>query len=207
MSQFVIIPKENAKNVKTILMDEEPWRDFHCAVFGYYTFEILSIEQFEILEKKKVKAFVYRKLAQKNHCSHELQKKLKECLVPKSIADAMIEECENLGYINDEDWLKSFIRGAKTKKVGPAFIMQKLMMKGFDKETAAAALKEEDLPRDRIERIKKLLQTRYRSRDLTDYKEKQKVIASLARKGFSFEDIKNALSLGHDHDHHEDYED
>lgn len=204
MSEFVVIPKNNNDKVKTIFVDEEPWRDIHCSIFGYQKFEIKSIEQFELLEQKKVKSFVYKKLAQQNYSSHGLTKILKDFLVPKVLIQAVIQDCQDLGYINDEDWLKSFIRGAKAKKNGPRTILQKLLAKGFDKETASVALENEDSPKDRVMRIRKLLETRYKKYDLKDYKEKQKVVASLVRKGYSFEDILPCLSMDEfDHEHYD----
>lgn len=188
-----IVPKEGVYNVKTILVDDYPWKDFHTAVFGKENLDITSTDQFEILEPKKVKAFVYKKLAQKSYCSQELTKILKEYLVSPSVIESVIEECQNSGYINDKDWLDAFIRSAKNKKCGPEWILQKLMSKGIARETAKNALKTEDSQEDRVARIKALLEFKYRTRDLTDFKEKQKVIASLARKGFSFEDIKSAF--------------
>jgi len=52
------------------------------------------------------------------------------------------------------------------------------------------------------ESVEKLLVGRYRSKNLKDFKEKQKVIQSLMRKGFSFESIKlvmDNLLIADDH--------
>jgi regulatory protein len=193
-----VITKEGAYNVKTILVDDEPWKDIHLSVFGRQELELTSIDQFDLLEYKKVKVFVYKKLSQKNYCSHELKKILTEYLVSPVVIKSVLDDCQNLGYINDNEWLKSFIRSAKTKKCGPFWILQKLMSKGIDKDTAKEALNAEDSSEDRVARIQELLKTRYRTRDLTNYSEKQKVVASLVRKGFSFEDIKASISTWDD---------
>lgn len=144
-------------------------------------------------DKSEVKAFVYKKLAQRGYSSHEIRKLLIKELVSQELIDDILLECGNAGFINDDNYLECFIRSGQIKKWGPEHITQKLMLKGFDREIITLKLKEHDLPENRIQRIKKLLQTRYKSRDLTVFKEKQKVIASLARKGFSFEDIQRAL--------------
>jgi len=188
-----VVAKEGAYNVKTIMVDDYPWKDIHSAIFGRQDLDLASTEQFEILENKKVKAFVYKKLAQKSYSSFELKKLLKEYLVSSRLIDAILDECINLGYINDKDWIDSFIRSAKNKKCGPEWILQKLMSKGIDRETAKNALSRNDSAENRIGRIKSLIDSRYKARDLTDYSEKQKIVCSLIRKGFSFEDIKSAF--------------
>jgi SOS response regulatory protein OraA/RecX len=43
-----------------------------------------------------------------------------------------------------------------------------------------------------------LLKTRYSSRDLTQFKERNKVIASLIRKGFSFSIIRKVINTDDD---------
>ncbi len=202
MCEITIAPKENAYHVNTIFIDDEPWKDIHTSIFGRQELELISTEQFEILEVKKVKAFVYKKLSQKNYSSFELKKILKEYLVSESVIESVIKECKNLGYINDKDFLETFIRSAKAKNKGPEWILQKLMLKGLKRETCQKFLETQDSSDDRVLRIKSLLETRYKTKDLTDFAQKQKVIGSLARKGYSFEDIKSALKehsyeLGH----------
>ncbi|HRD54981.1 MAG TPA: regulatory protein RecX [Parachlamydiaceae bacterium] len=146
-------------------------------------------------ERKKAKAYLYKKLAQKNYCSLELKKKMQDELFSKDLIEELIKECEGLGYINDEEWLNSFIRGAKAKSQGPLFIIQKLIAKGFCKEMIKRALGREDSKEERKARIVRLLATRYKSRELKDFKERQKVVASLVRKGFSYEEVLEEITL------------
>lgn len=193
MLVMTVLPKENAYKINTIYINDEPWKDIHPAIFGRDAFELTSIEQFEALEAKKVKIFVFKKLSQKNYCSFELKKILKEYLVTSSVIDAVINECKNLGYLNDRDFLESFIRSSKAKNKGPEWILQKLMLKGLKRETCEKFLNTQDTSEDRILRIKTLLQSRYKNKDITNFAEKQKVVASLIRKGFSFDDIKSAF--------------
>lgn len=141
------------------------------------------------MNKSEVKAFVYKKLSQRGYSSHEMKKLLIKQFVSQELIDHILLECENAGFINDESYLESFIRSGQIKKWGPEHITQKLMLKGFDRETIKLKLQVHDLPNERVTRIQALLQTRYKTRDLTVFKERQKVIASLIRKGFSFEDI------------------
>lgn len=145
-------------------------------------------------DNSQVKAFVYKKLSQRGYSSHELKKLLLKQLVTEDLIDSVLLECENAGYINDESYLENFIRAGQLKKWGPEHIIQKLMLKGFDRETIRLKLHVHDSPNERIARINILLKTRYKTRDFTVFKERQKVIASLIRKGFSFEDIQASLT-------------
>lgn len=147
------------------------------------------------LEKKKAKTYLYKRLSQKNYCSLEIKKKMRDQAFSIELVEELLLECERLGYINDKEWLASFIRGAKAKKQGPLLIIQKLLSKGFCKETIKEALALEDSEEERKTRIMTLLLTRYKNLDLNDFKERQKVIGSLIRKGFSFEEIIDTLNL------------
>lgn len=139
---------------------------------------------------QQIKTLIYKKLARRSYSSHELKAELLKQLVPQELIDNVMSEVISAGYINDNDYLESFIRVSQLKKLGPERIIQKLMHKGFKRETIASKLQLHDSKEERITRIKKLLETSYKTKDLTIFKEKQKVIASLIRKGFSFEDIK-----------------
>lgn len=113
-----------------------------------------------------------------------LLRALRDRLVSESISERVVEECLKLGYLNDEEWTKSFVRLQSARKLGPRAIAQKLAAKGISKVAAEEALKVSGSKEQQKAAIAKLLSTRYRKRDLSDYKEKRKVVASLIRRGF-----------------------
>jgi len=136
-------------------------------------------------EIEKAKHYLYKLLAMKSWHSVELQKKLKKYELSSEEISNLIEEVEKLGYINDDEWLASFIRGQTAKKISPRMITCKLRQRGvsFDPELVKGTMESESL------QISALLKTKYKNRDLKDYKESRKVYASLARKGFSHQAI------------------
>ena len=157
----------------------------------------MEVQEPEYIQAKK---FVVQRLAMKNYSSFELIKALKERSVSKEVIDKIIGEFTKQGYINDDDWIKCFIRRQQQRNLGPQQIAMKLRAKAVPKEQIQKSLEKMDSSDSQLQRIQELLEGRFRSKDLTDYKEKQKVFAALARKGFDFEVIQEAISLALERD-------
>jgi len=194
-----IAPKEGAYKTLTLSIDDEPWRDIHISVFGRRPkFEnITSLAEFELLfntlEYQRAKIYAIRRLSVKSQNSSQLRKALETRLVSASNTQRLIQEFANVGYINDEEWTKSFIRQQIARKVGPKVILMKLKIKGIPPRLAERIFEEFDhSPRDQI---RQLLQTRYKNRNIKDYREKQKVIGALVRKGFDIPDVIHVMGL------------
>lgn len=192
--------KEGRAGVLTIIVDEDEWRDIHTTIFGKQpafpkictTIDDLE-KWFETTEYKGALQYALKRLSLKNQPSTELQQHLERKLVAESTITRIITECQQYGYLNDHNWLESFVRQQMARNIGPNAILMKLRSKGITQETAQTVLSGMDNQEDQSERIAHLLKTRYRKRDLSDYRSKQKVIASLIRKGFSFETILSAI--------------
>ncbi|MBA3602869.1 MAG: RecX family transcriptional regulator [Parachlamydiaceae bacterium] len=192
------------KNTYSLIIDEEVWQTVHLSIFGRSpsfpnTTEEELNSRFELLEYKGAKAFVLRRLSQKNYHSQELLGALAKRSVSKVTAVRIISEFTAQGYLNDSGWLSSFVRTLRSQRFGFKSILLKLMHRGITKEEASETIEifresesEEDNSKSSIE---KLLDSRYRSRDLSDRKERDKVIAGLMRKGHDLKDIFEVLKL------------
>ncbi len=143
------------------------------------------LSQLAEMEATGARQWALKKIASQPVLSKQLEKSLYERSVSRATVEQIISDFKRLGYLNDEEWIASFVRVQKLKKVGPQMIVQKLKMKGAPEELIAPHMEDNSTK----ERIKELLATKYAKRDLSDYKERQKVVASLARKGYSFEDV------------------
>lgn len=182
----------------SLLIDGEPWRDVHPAIFGSKP-KLLGAdlkeckEKFDELEYKGAKRFMLKRLSLKSYYSGELESALSERLVSPSTTAKVIDEFTQLGYLNDCEWIKSTILRLQRQKCGPRAIAMKLYAKGIDKETARAAIESYCDDAAQQENIHRLLASRYRSRNLADPKEKQKVVAALMRKGYALNQIFEAL--------------
>ena len=191
-------PHEKERDQFTLYVNGEPWRDVHLNICGPHPKLDLNIsqdleQQFLEWEYSQVKRYVLKRLTIKSYPSFELRKQLLDNLVTETNADRILQECQSLGYINDSDWVDVFVRQQQARHLGPQAIAMKLRAKGIPQEMIAEALEEAEGISSQQEEISHLLQTRFKTRDLSQYKEKQKVIAALARKGYNFDQILKAL--------------
>lgn len=189
---LAIHAKLGQPRVLTLIQDDKPWRDVHVSIFGKEP--VLTIETFPKIEYEKARIYALRKLAQKNHSSFELEKRLKACLVSESTIKRIIAEFVQAGYIDDDAWVGQFIKYLLGRKHGPAVIRQKLLLKGIDRNKADSIVAGLNT-RDSLESVLKLLNSKYKNRNFREFKEKQKVIGALMRKGFDFDLINQAFSV------------
>lgn len=192
-------PKEGRFGVLSISIDEEPWRDIHQVIYGRQPrFPKCETEEalIEYLQKKEyegARQYALKRLAKYNQPSSQLKKALKEKLVSNQTLEKVIAECKNMGFLNDNEWLMNFIRQEILRGTGPQQIIRKLLSKGIDFDSSQKAVENMLSDETQDQQIAKLLSTRYRTRNLEDYKERSKVIAALLRKGFSLDSIHQAF--------------
>lgn len=117
--------------------------------------------------------------------------------ISDEIIDRLMDEFTEAGYIDDQAWLKNFIRVESARKHGSGVVVQKLRQKGLPEELMeeACALLEEE---DSSTQIRNLLETRYRTRNLNDYREREKTISALIRRGYTIDVIKQAMNRDED---------
>lgn len=112
--------------------------------------------------------------------------------------DICFEVCNRLaeiGVINDRRYAEKLCRQLfEVKKLGRYRVKQEMRLKGLGSEVIEETMEnfsEEDEP---FERLEKLVEQKY-ERYLTDRKGVEKVRNALARKGYSFGEIKEVLDL------------
>jgi regulatory protein len=175
------------------------WRDLHTSIFGRKPSfpKCHSIEEFTelfaVFEYSQVKNYALRRLSMQAMLSTALIKALKERLVPERVIEGVIKELVELRFLNDEEWTASFVRIQSSRKMGPRAIAQKLFYKGVKGKELEKALENSWGMDDQKSLIMELLQKKYAKRNLEDYKERQKVVAALVRKGFEFPAIQECI--------------
>lgn len=186
-------PHEQKREWITILLEGEPWREVHYTVFGRrprFPKEVVSEESwselFTQLEQKAARHYLLRRLASQSYHSCQLKKLLTERGVHPSTIQHLIKEFLERGYLDDQAWLESFIR-SHLKRSSLRALAMKLRAKGIPSSTIQDVMEQWNNPEEEQQAIERLLKTRYRSRDLTQLKERQKVIQALLRKGYSIE--------------------
>lgn len=130
----------------------------------------------------------------RDHSYRELFDKLEK----NYLEEICFEVCNRLaeiGVINDRRYAEKLCRQLfEVKKLGRYRVKQEMRLRGLTPEVIEEAMEnfsEEDEPAERLE---KLVEQKY-ERYLTDRKGVQKVKNALARKGYSFAEIKEVLEL------------
>ena len=135
-------------------------------------------------------------LAARDYGKKELYKKLLNNYSEKTSL-AVTEMMTEYGYLDDERYAKklakTYIEIRKYGKKRAALMMRE---KGLDRDTIENALEEYDaeaITSEIVVLLKKKYMDRLFSEGPEGKKEMQKVIAALARRGYSYGDIKTAL--------------
>ncbi|MBR4832009.1 MAG: regulatory protein RecX [Butyrivibrio sp.] len=149
----------------------------------------------ELLPKRATKQAM-ELLVKKDYTEKKLRDTLSEGLYPVNCIDTAIEYVKSYNYLDDERYARDYISYHIELK-GRNRIIRDLMNKGVSKDVIEAVLDdygEEECKTVETEQIKKLLIKKHYSSDM-DYKEKQKIIAFLMRRGYSLDVIKTAMDV------------
>ncbi len=132
-----------------------------------------------------VKQLTYRALSRKL-----LKEKLIEKGHDEDASDYAVRRLEELKLLDDKSYAEAMVRSYMRKGYGAMRIRNELRKKGVPDEDADAAMTGY---KPNNERIKTLLDKRLKG-DFSDRKEVQKAFAALARRGFSYSEIKAVIS-------------
>jgi regulatory protein len=139
---------------------------------------------------KRAKSRALWYLSRGDHSEKGLREKLLSAGFGEEASTAAVERMTELGLINDEKFAKRLVENLSLSGTSKKEIYYKLINKGISSHLAKEILSEDD--GDESKKILHLLKTKYSSKLGSD-EGAQKVIAALARKGFSFYDIKEAI--------------
>ena len=146
---------------------------------------------------KRAKLRAMNLLQKKDYTEKQLRSKLAEGFYPADIVDTAISYVKSYKYLDDDRFARDYITYHMENR-SRARITQDLVGKGISKELIAAAMDElyaDDDGSAEIEQIQSLLAKKHYDPANSDYKEKQKVMAFLMRKGYSMSLIRKAISI------------
>lgn len=138
------------------------------------------------------------------------EKEIRAKLLRKHDADYVDEAVEKLielDLVNDERYAENYARELfERKKFGKMRIKSELRVKGISADIANAAVEElfEEEEPDNVQRIVDIIGKRYYNR-MNDEVGRKKVFSALQRMGYSFSDIREAMSEFSDDEYYEDY--
>ena len=181
-----------------IVVDGDPRYCVHTTIFGRdplknftncSSLDVLD-QQFQDLEHRLAKGYAWKQLAISSHPVEKLRKKLEFKGISSTNIEKIIADCQRLGYLDDLQWAESYVAYQITRKNGPQLIKAKLYAHGISQDIIQQVID----GKNHEGSILRLLETRYKNRDLQDFRERQKVIAALIRKGFNKDDIDKTLA-------------
>ncbi len=122
--------------------------------------------------------------------SGELRQKLKEKGVCEEDADKAAEWLEGLGVLNDAEYASMVARHYAGKGYGAGRIRNELFKRRVPRSLWDDAI--EEMP-DGSDNIDKFISSKLKGSDIDD-REKKKLIGALRRRGFSWDEIKSAIT-------------
>lgn len=152
-------------------------------------FQRIRIES--VLKRAKLRAL--HLLNTMGRTEMQLRQKLLDSEYPEDIVEEVLEYVKSFGYVDDVNYSKNFILSRKEKK-SKLEIRMLLQKKGVANDIIDIAMEECLGKDDTINAIKEILRKRKIDPKHSDPKEVQKAFGYLMRKGFRYEDIKNAFS-------------
>lgn len=129
-------------------------------------------------------------LSRREHSVKELKQKLLRTVDEKS-AQKAVDRYLEAGYLDDEHFCRSLVDYLlNSKHYSVNHIKQECFKRGVSRDIVDAVISEVEI--DSVKMIADLILSKYQSK-LEQDNGKNKVIASLQRKGFSYSDIKSAF--------------
>lgn len=131
-----------------------------------------------------------RWLAIRARSEWELSDYLKRKEVNDDLAQKIINQIKDFGYINDKSFAESWVRNRRLlKSVSIKRLRQELYLKHIESDVVDEVLAEDET--DDLSVLNELIEKKQHQ---ARYQDEQKLIAYLARQGFYYGDIKEALS-------------
>ena len=148
--------------------------------------EITQLRELSLRSLARDRALEY--LSRRPMSRKELRDKLLQKGEEEAVADYCVEWLTDQGFLNDERYAGMVVRHYAAKNYGAGRIRGELSRRGISRELWDAALREAPEPDDRIDKF-----IASRLRDPEDREQIQKVSNALYRRGYGWDQIREAL--------------
>lgn len=144
--------------------------------------------------QKRARLRAMHLLERMGRTEQQLREKLSSGEYPPEVIDGAVDYVKSFGYINDLEYARNFILGRKERKSRKE-LYYLLLTKGVDKEQIEQAL-EECYPSEDVQNvILGFLKKKGYDPETADLNTTKKIMASLMRKGFRYEDIRQVIQV------------
>lgn len=133
-------------------------------------------------------------LAMRPRTQQEIADALRKNAYPERTVARVMARLDEAGYINDTDFAEQWAASRTNKGMGSRRIRMELRRKGVDSEAideALTAIDEDDMLSGALKAARKAAS----GKDITDPKDRQKILAALARRGYGYSEAKQALDM------------
>lgn len=159
----------------------------------------ISLDNYDIIMKeilpKRAKLRAMNLLKSRDYTTQQLRSKLEQGFFPEEIVEKALEYVASFHYTDDLRYAIGYITYHEESRSRRRIEMD-LQKKGISKEIIEKAwltFEENGGEHDEISQIERLLEKKRYNPEETDYKEQQKIVAFLMRKGFKIEQIRGCM--------------
>ena len=145
-----------------------------------------------ILKRAKLRAL--HLLNDMGRTESQLRQKLKQDHYTDEMIERAIAYVKSFGYINDADYARNFVESRKDRKSKKELYAQ-MIQKGLDKDVIEQAFLECYEKEDARDAIAELLRKKKYDPETADWKDTQKILGFLTRKGFGYDDIRQVIQV------------
>ena len=131
-------------------------------------------------------------LAMRSRTQQEIADALRKNAYPERTIARVMARLDEAGYINDTDFAEQWAASRTTKGMGARRIRMELRQKGVDSEAideALSAIDHDDMLSGALKAARKAAS----GKNLADPKDRQKIFAALARRGYGYAEARQAL--------------
>lgn len=133
-----------------------------------------------------------RKLSYREHSTKELTTKLWEYSEDIELIEEVLALLKDHNYVNDRRFAEIYARSKSSKGIGEIRVRQELKIKGINTEDIANALSQSEI--DWFELALKVKNKRQLNHQHLSFTERAKLQRFMQSRGFTFEQIKYAMS-------------
>ena len=110
----------------------------------------------------------------------------------KQQASDICDRLEELGLLNEERFARSYVDELiRRKHLSKSGLKTALIQKGVQRDIIETVLEEVEV--DPVEQVRELLATKFKTRDLSDEKQKARTVNALLRLGYRYNEINAAM--------------
>ena len=150
----------------------------------------MTVPMSDDFDRAKDCAFWY--LNRKRYTKKEIIEKLVSRDYSREVAERVADHLEEREYIDDRDYARRYILDAvKLKKHGIRRIKTDLSFKGITADIVDETVEKTGIDCNAF--LPQLLESKAAGADITDEKQKSRVVSFLVRRGFSYRDINDAI--------------